>query len=689
MIETLKDELSKKEVSAFHQSLLDECKRKIGLSRKKMQEFYWRWDKNEAVYKGELELSKEDLKAMRRKEPVRIIDPLTHAQVNTFVAIIYALFTQRPRIFELEGTGPEDHNPAKIIEALLEKDLDYNNFKGSCLQQFIRSVAKRGIGVLKYYWDEDATYEEQEIEEELNLMGRVLEGFGVPQIRKTKTEWTRFCQFKGNKIYNQDPYRFFPDPRVPLDRFQEGEFCGDEEEFSWISLKRGEFEGRYAGVDHIEDIHDESKTDPFGGRRISFRDNLNFSDGSEAEQDFPTLPVIVTRLQLDVIPAQYKLSNGEMMGEETYPCRYLIEYANDQRIINVEKLPYPRFTYEVGQFLPDESEYVGQSLSDTLEGLQDTVSWLLNVRIANIRKVVQTRLLVDPVALDIDDLEQRRPVIKMTPAATGKDIRQFIHQLQLQDVTTNNVQDVSILRSIAKEATGVSENLLGQFASGRRSAQEAANVNQNALARLKIHADAIWDTALKPLAQGLVYNHRKFLDEPTLLNVRGLHNFDAQTGQLTPAAQTLLNVTPEMLEGSYDLTIYEGSTPSERNFQATQVFELLKIAIQNPQAFFQIFQKNPVELSREWLYLIGMENLAAFDLTTPQLQQFLTPYLAEKAIEYHVQTRPNPPAFNQSNLSTGSQGGSEGEGIDNLFSALAGTVQGGDSGLLAGSGEPY
>jgi len=649
MIETLKEELSREEKSNFHEALLKEVKGKMSISRRKMQEYYSRWDLNEAVYRGELELSEADLKALKRKEPVRIIDPLTHSQVNTFVAIVYSLYTQRPELFEIEGTGPEDHNPAKIIESLISRDIDYNNFKGSILGQVLRSIGKRGLGVLKYYWYEDCSYEEEEPKDD--LLGQIAEGFGLET--KPKDNYVKYSQFRGNKIENQDPYRFFPDPRVPLSRFQEGEFCGSEDEYSYIYLKRREYEGRYAGVEFIKDINLENREDPYAGRRISFQKQVDYliSTGTGGG-DKPQLPIIVSQVQIDIIPSEYELSDGSKLGKEKYPIKYLVEYANDQRIINVERLPYNRFTYEIGQYLEDESEYVGQGLSDVLEPLQDLISWLINTRITNIRKVIQTKLIVDPIALDIDDLTERRPVIKMTPAATGRDIRTFIHQLQMSDVTVNNISDVGLLRGIAKEATGISDNLIGQFSSGRRSSQEAGNVQQNAMARIKIHADGIWDTMMKPLCRGMIYNHRRFLTEPMLLKVRGLHNVDPQTGKLTPAAQTLLQVTRDEIEGSYDLKIYEGTTPSERAQRAAQVFEMIKIALQNPEEFLQIFNINPVLLAKEWLYLTGAENLASLTLTFPQLQQMMQPYMVEKAIEFHnEQARINKPTGEQSGVS--------------------------------------
>ena len=66
------------------------------------------------------------------------------------------------------------------------------------------------------------------------------------------TEWA--TAFEGNRITNISPYRFFPDVRLPLTRFQEGEFCASEDLYSVSQLKQWEQEGLVAGIDHIKPL---------------------------------------------------------------------------------------------------------------------------------------------------------------------------------------------------------------------------------------------------------------------------------------------------------------------------------------------------------------------------------------------------------------------------------------------------
>jgi len=49
----------------------------------------------------------------------------------------------------------------------------------------------------------------------------------------------------------------------------------------------------------------------------------------------------------------------------------------------------------------------------------------------------------------------------------------WIKQLQTHDATQGHTADVGVLSGYAKEASGISENMLGQFSPGRRSAREA------------------------------------------------------------------------------------------------------------------------------------------------------------------------------------------------------------------------
>ncbi|MDB4507388.1 hypothetical protein N9064_00700 [bacterium] len=698
MIDRIKAELDKEVISDAHRQLLQKLKGYITQSRGKWQEYYPKWDLHDQVYKGIRKPDIEDLKSEARKEPIKIVDPLTYSQVNTFVAIAYMLLTQREKIYELIPTGPEDTNPARIIESLLEADLDYNNFRGSILPQLLRSFAKRGVCVVKYQWHKDCSYEEIEEIVEPNLLGQALELLGKePQ---TKTTVNELIEFLGNKVINQSPYRFFPDVRVPLDRFQEGEYCGSEDEFTYNYLKRKEYEGKYAGIEFITDMSSD-KTDierSYGSRRISFRDSLSNFGGHTvgSESNTPKLPVLVTEVQVDLIPSEYILSDGKPLGKQKYPVKYLVEYANDQRIINIEELVYPWFTYEVAQFNADEADYISMGLADALSHLQDIITWFCNSRVDNVKKVIGNKLVIDPEAIHPASLEGNKKFIIINRAYSGRDVNQFIKQLNLQDVTLNHITDMQVLRGFAKEATGISEVLLGQASAGRRSGTQDAAVQSNAMARIKQNVDAFWFSLGKPLGKKMARNHQRYLTMPKAVKVAGLSVIDETTGQVKEDVTQMLNVTAEDLVGNYDFKVYEGTLPSDRFNMARVLQEQLVGLFTNPQ-MAQTLQQDPRKIFKDILKYNGIPNPEYYQASFEQMKQMYQPFLDEqnrehqKEIERQVigdvtKASTDQSTTEQSSVSGNSQGSSQGTGIDNAIAPFVGG-NGGIAGLLGGSGQ--
>jgi hypothetical protein len=415
----------------------------------------------------------------------------------------------------------------------------------------------------------------------------------------------------------------------------------------------------------------------YGSRRLSFRNRIPQAIEQQRNRldDTPVLPVIVTEVQLDLIPSEYILADGEPLGKEDYPVKYVIDIANDDRIIGVQRLGHPWFTYDVAQYNESEDDYIGTSLPYTLHHIQEAITWFYNSRFSNVRKVIGNKLIVDPSAVHMQDFENRSPIIKIKATHRNQDIRTFVHQLALTDVTVNHVQDAQILRGIAKEATGISDNLIGQFSSGRRSAQEAANVNQNALSRIKIHIDALWHSSLRTLADKMIYNHRVFLDVPTVVKVEGLRAFDPQTGQPLPEIQQMTTITKEQVIGSYDIKVYDGTLPSEKAFIAQQQAQILPLTLQNPEMFIQLTSIDPRLLWKDYLRNLGMRNIESLFMGVEQLNQYMAAIISQQQrIQNEKQAgASNNPSRTSSN--EGTQSNNEGpKGVDNALAPLLGSL---------------
>ena len=586
------------ENSEFHKTFLEDSKALVELSRRKMSSYYDQWDRSDEVYRGIQLPDKDDTKAAERKEPVKFIVPISYSQIQTFIAFCYTLYTQRERFFELTGMSEEDHRPAKIGEAFLARDLSYNVFE-RIMYQFLLDISRFGIGIIKSSW----VHEKQMINQvrpnplaSIPFLGKLLAG--APTVERVEA-----TKFLGNKLLNVSPYRFFPDVRLPISRFQEGEFVASEDEYSYTTLKDMEKRGELVNISKLKPMSKEAVAERRTRLSTSVDQNPSMSNAQSKGV------YILTEMQRSIIPNEYDLGGGQKLGPEDHPVKYLISYVNDQRLVRLEPLTYihNQFTYDLAEFSPDQHNLLNQGLSDIIEMLQSTLSWFINSRITSVRKVIQNQLVVDPEGIKMEDVEQRRPVIRLKPSAGRMGVDRFIKQLDLSDVTTNHLKDAEYLQKLVEITTGINENLLGQFHSGRRSATEGRNVFSSSTNRLRMTASVIFRTCFEPLGKKMLSNLQDGLDEETVVRLVGLE----------PAAQAeFVKVDKSAIIGNYDFEVFDGTLPSEKAQRAAILGETLAGLMKNPEAAIAM-RIDPMAIWLEILELQGIRNPERFTLKAP------------------------------------------------------------------------
>lgn len=591
-------------MSPFHKEMLTHCTGLLKLSRDKMNQRYTLWDKADEVYRGLLRPDVQDRKAEERGEPIKMIVPLTYSQIQTFLAFCFAMYYQKEYFFELVPMGEEDYIPAKVAQAVLERDLAHNNFDG-VLYQFLLDVSRFGLGIVKSGW----ARETQQVLSQYDVEEKRLFGF-LPSTKRTVTELVLKTKYLGNKITSVSPYRFFPDPRLPVSRFQEGEFCASEDEFSWHTLKRMESSGEVIGMDHVRGFTKASFRERggparFPGVRAVDADRLDVSTGRGNTLG----SVIITEVQVTIMPKKFMV-DGKPLGTEDYPVKYNVWIANDQRVVKCEPLNYvhDEYTYDIGEFSPDSNNFVNPGLSETIDQLQSVISWLINSHITSVRKTIQNWLVVDPEKVEMSDLYNRRPVIRMKPGVSMGGIDRYLKQLAVVDVTANHMRDAEELQKVVQLITGINDNALGQFNSGRRSATEARNVNSAAAARLKVPVQLLFKGALTGLARKLVSNLRDGLDEETYVRIIG---DNANLGTLAQFKK----VTREDLIGEYDFAVFDGTLPSERSQQAQTLQDLVVEFMQVP-GLLQQMGYDLGAITKEILVLRGVKHPDRFRIQT-------------------------------------------------------------------------
>lgn len=622
MDDRIKLSLEKRDLTEFHRRVLDHVKGLVRMSRTHMKTYYTRWDHNVEVYKGEITPDTADADAEARGEPTKMVVPISHAQVEALVSFCMSLYLQRNSIFELIATGEEDSRASKIAQAVLDRDLSWNKFE-VVLRQFLLDIARFGVGVIKIGWTEKR--QRKTVMQEMPPSEVLGQTFGTGETVAVPT-WV--VSYQGNQLTNISPYRFFPDVRMPLHRLQEGEFVASEEWYNIANLRQLEREGQVVGIDHVKPLAQDRLEERWASSRPneefgrdSFSQELLTSVGSK-----PSKMYVLTEVQTMIVPKDYDI-DGEPLGPEDYPVKYNIWYVNDQRIVRAEPLDFDhdQYTYAIGQYAADQNDLIGISLCDSIDMLQQVISWFINSHITSVRKVIDDRLVVDPSVIKWEDLEERRPVIRLKQDAQGYDVNKAVLQLRLQDVTSRHMDDADRLDMWVKLTTGIQHNALGQYFTGRRTATEAQSANSATAARLKTFALVNFRCALEVMAKQMLSNLRQGMDAEQLIKVAG------ELLDIEGAAQ-FMRVSKKDLVGDYDFEIFDGTIPSERAMQAMALQEFLVAAMNNPQAVVGLGY-DPKKIVEEWLTLRGIRHPKRLEMDVVRQQELLMQMQATGLIE--------------------------------------------------------
>lgn len=606
--------LKQKDVPTECDEFRQRCLGLVSMSRNVMKTFYDQWDRNDQVYRGERPADTDDKQAVKRNEPAKVYVPLTHSQVQTFVSFTVMMLTQRDYFYELSGSGIEDEKPAKLAQAVIQRDLEHNKFQGILLPQFATDAAVKGLGIFKSDWVRETCPVAQQVPDpnwqpDPNLPQQT----AAPLI----TQYVPKTTYLGNRLSVVSPFRWFPDTRLPITRYRDGEFCADENEYSKGQLKKLELAGEVAGIEWIPKIEDVAFSDRRMGVLDRTKDNgMGVGIMSLSPKDADRY-ALITEVQLKCNPAKTFIApNVAIEPALDAEVVIIVWIANDARIIKIQDAGYEHneFLYDAAQFFNDQSRVVNFGIAELLGPMQDIMDWLLNSRVTNVRKTVYNQAVVDPRYIYMEDVRDRNPIIRTKATPDGMSIDTFYKQIVTQDVTTGHLTDMTVIKNFSELATGLTETLQGEAASGRRSAREMSNVISNSSARALLPVKGLWQGALLPLGRKLLSNHQQGLDMEQLVSIVGLQRIvgDPQS------TQAFLPVDRSMLYGSYDFIISDLTLPSQNMAIAAALAQAGDVLVKSPMSVFAL-GIDPKLIFLEWLERMGVKNAERFQLTPDRL----------------------------------------------------------------------
>ena len=627
--EAVNKDLAEKTDSEFQKKVCNFVRNNLSNSTAQMQEYHPGWDDAEMIYRGYRILDKKDDDAITKKEPPKIIIPVSYALSQTALGFLMSTLFVDDKMYRLGGTGPEDQRGLEGLQQDLDHQMDRTKAY-SMLYNWLQDSFKYGFGVVKSTWTEEHKNFRVSRNEPVGgieaLIGKSMAMLGrgtyEPEIRTIETI-QNIKTFEGTQVRNVSPYCFYPDPSVPLARFQEGSFVASEEETTRTALAT---QSQYYGVSKIPNTMPTElymERDRRVGRYSMFSDLINTGivdtgQGSIELKD----GVIHSEMQFTMTGRQLKnVFDYDLKGfPMDEPVKMVLSVANDQKVIQFEPLGYLHgmYTYDVIEYSPDHCSFANPGLTETIYNMQEIMTWFLNSHVLNVRKAIRNRFIVDPEKIRTEDITAGKEFIRTRGGTSGRAVTDSIHSINVADVTRGHVADMQVINQMIQMVTGINENALGQYAPGRRSAREAQSVTNSAATRLKMHGMLAWAGGIEPLGQKIIANTNQ-------LRSREFYEFIVgENATKFPYDTTILRSSQEIV-GGFSFVPYDGMMPNERAQRAQYFTNLLQSMASKPIEMQQLLQVDMQKVLGHIFELYGVKNFDDYKLTQQPLGAQVVP----------------------------------------------------------------
>lgn len=548
----------------LHKMVLDKLCDRLETAEDEMSNFESRWRVLERKFQAYIDMEKweEQLKSKsdlgKKPAALPIVVPYAYATLSTIVTYLLHTFCGRRPILQTGFYKKEAAEAARIMEVLLQYNADQMNIVRH-LYQFFMDCETYGVGILVPEW--------HEVRRTTTVWTPQVSMLGMPMGRQaTREERTVYA---GNKLLNCDPFMFFPDPTVPMSDVAEfGEYVfwrqfvgrhlvlGNDAYFNTthmgsLSAQRGN-RGQHGGSSARSVIS--------GGRAHPGRDSNDRTSKRQKET-----VVQIDRGTVSLVPREWGLGDGDK------PEMWIFTVANKTAIVHAQKFDADHGKHPVVVCEPRTVGYgFGQpSMMDFLTPVQDTLSWLINSHISNVRSALNNMFVVNPALVEMQDVLEpgEGKIIRLKKAAMGQDVRSAIMQLNVQDVTRGHVGDLEIMTRIGDALSGVNDNVRGlQQQGGRKTATEIRTIGEAASSRLAALAMVYSTGGIRPMGEMFASNVQQYLQDEVYIQVVGNQGFQQFQGLLKPHLDAAggLAVRPEMIAGDIYFPIHDGTLPLDR-----------------------------------------------------------------------------------------------------------------------------
>jgi len=566
-----------------------------------MSDKYDTWDEigNSLSAYVQLDDDEQDVLEGDDRKPVSIVVPIMFASLETILTYLVAAFINNP-IFRYEGIDASDHAGAALLETLV----DYQTTKAKVplyLHTIWRDALAYGVGVGVVGWEQVTRKRTVRGNPIMDKLAMLFPGISYARTSSVVVDQT-------STLFSIDPYRFLPDPNMPVMDVQRMSYVGwyDRDTLRNLQILEAE-DSEIFNVDYLKDV---------GDGRLQFLKN-NESVYPTHGDDELTKPIDVLYMYAKIRPSDYGLSASKQIE------KWFFMIGAGSILLKAQPLKLDHDMFPVVVTSPD---YDGHSMTPTsrlevLYGMQKTIDWLFSSHIKNVRKAINDMIVVDPYLVNMADLTRPSAgrIIRLRKAAWGRGVSGAVEQLKVVDVTKDHISDVMFLFDIVQRVSAATDMVQGimRRSSERRSATEAAGARESSLTRLEHIAKIISYQSMQDI--GYMFGAQTI----QLMSDQMIERIGAKVAEQLKSEYGV-DPSPKLLNMEYDVKVHDGSVPGGENGQLW--VQLYQIMLQNPELAGQF---DMVRIFKHIARNLGAKEVESFVLKAKPL----TPDQIDKGVQ--------------------------------------------------------
>jgi hypothetical protein len=571
--------------SPLHERLVSRVSSRIIMAEKGNAQRHDKWQRAEEMVMAYVPESEAD--AVRRNDResngnpryTTIMIPYTYGLLMSAHTYWTSVFFARNPIHQFAGLHGETEMQIQALEALIA----YQNDVGEMLAPYyiwLYDAGKYGHGVTGTYWCEETVHYGEIAEMDLG------DGKG-PQLFQATHE---LPGYKGNKCYNISPYDFNHDPRVPLTRFQDGEFCVVTCRLGWNKILERAEQGYYINLDQLNTASTLDRNQNLGSSalvRPDFSQQWIDAKNDNGEPEKHPAGAVIKEVYIRLIPKEWGI------GVSNFPQLWCISITEDYKtIVGCSPLGYihDKFPVDVCEMEVEGYGLFNRGIPEIMEGVQNTMDWLINTHFFNVRAAMNNQFIMDPSKLVIKDIaNSHQPgfVWRLRPEAFGTDINKMFMQIPVSDVTRQHMVDLQGMLGIGERTLGINDQIMGVLnQGGRKTATEVRTSTGFGVNRQKTITEWMSATGFSNHAKKLVANSQQFYQYEAKMRIVGDLALTAGPG--------FIDVKPEDISGWYLPLPVDGTLPIDRMAQANLWKEVLMGITRMPPQISMSYDMNKI-----------------------------------------------------------------------------------------------